>query len=102
MLLLTFALGAVLILANTAIHGAAMVAGRGRIRPERRVDDGGIPVRVGRHYYASTGYNLVQTVAGFLPVAEGTLVIYTNRTSTDQLEGFGASAKRSRPQAHGR
>jgi len=56
---------------------------------------GGIPVRVGRHYYASTGYNLVQTVAGFLPVAEGTLVIYTNRTSTDQLEGFGAGAKRS-------
>lgn len=56
---------------------------------------GDISVRVGRHFYASTGYNLVQTVTGFLPVPEGTLVVYTNRTSTDQLEGFGAGAKRS-------
>jgi len=26
-------------------------------------------------------------------VAKGTLAIYTNRTSTDQVEGFGSSAK---------
>jgi len=30
-----------------------------------------------------------------LPVPEGTLVVYTNRTSTDQVAGFGGGAKRS-------
>lgn len=48
-----------------------------------------------RHYYVSTGYNIEQAIAGLLPVKEGTLVIYTNRTSTDQLAGFGSAAKRT-------
>ena len=30
----------------------------------------------------------------FLPVDEGTLVIYTNDTSTDQVAGIGGGAKR--------
>jgi hypothetical protein len=42
----------------------------------------------------STGYNAVQAVAGFLPVAEGTVVVYTNHTFTDQVAGFGGSMKR--------
>jgi hypothetical protein len=36
-----------------------------------------------------------QAMAGFLPVSEGTLVWYVNRTSTDQVTGFGGGAKRS-------
>jgi hypothetical protein len=50
---------------------------------------------VQRHYYVSTGYNAEQAIVGFLPVGEGTLVIYTNHTSTDQVAGFGGSAKRA-------
>ncbi len=48
-----------------------------------------------RQFYASGGYNSVQALAGFFPVKEGTLVVYTNRTSTDQVAGFGGGAKRS-------
>jgi hypothetical protein len=55
----------------------------------------GTVVIVQRHYYVSTGYNAEQAIVGFLPVAEGTLVIYTNHTSTDQVAGFGGSAKRA-------
>ena len=33
-------------------------------------------------------------MAGFLPVQEGTVVIYTNHTFTDQVAGFGGSMKR--------
>ena len=50
---------------------------------------------VQRQFYASNGYNVEQAVAGFLPVRDGTLVVYTNHTSTDQVAGFGGSAKRS-------
>lgn len=48
-----------------------------------------------RHYYVSRGHNSVQEVAALLPVEEGTLAVYVNRTSTDQVGGFGASAKRA-------
>ena len=34
-------------------------------------------------------------MTAFLPVKEGTLVVYTNHTSTDQVAGFGGGAKRS-------
>lgn len=56
---------------------------------------GGSLVTVQRQYYASTGYNAVQAIVGFLPADDGTLVVYTNHTSTDQVAGFGGSAKRS-------
>jgi len=56
---------------------------------------GGTLVSVQRHYYVSTGYNTEQAIAGFLPAEGGTLVIYTNHTSTDQVAGFGGGAKRS-------
>lgn len=48
-----------------------------------------------RQYYVSGGFNVEQAIAGFLPVSEGTLVVYQNRTSTDQVEGFGGGTKRS-------
>lgn len=49
---------------------------------------------VQRQYYVSTGYNAEQAIAGFLPVREGTFVLYSNHTFTDQVEGFGGSMKR--------
>ncbi len=57
--------------------------------------DGDVHAIMQRQYYASQGYNVEQAVAGFFPVEEGTLVVYVNRTSTDQVAGFGGSAKRS-------
>ena len=57
--------------------------------------DGAVRAVVQRQYYASTGYNAEQAVAGFLPVQEGTVVVYTNHTFTDQVAGFGGSTKRS-------
>jgi hypothetical protein len=48
-----------------------------------------------RQFYVSRGYNTEQAIAAFIPVSEGTLVAYTNRTSTDKVEGFGGSTKRS-------
>jgi len=50
---------------------------------------------VQRQYYVSRGYNVEQAAAGFIPVQEGTLVVYANHTSTDQVAGFGGGAKRS-------
>jgi hypothetical protein len=50
---------------------------------------------VQRQFYVSRGYNCEQAIAAFIPVAEGTAVFYINRTSTDQVSGFGGGAKRS-------
>ena len=49
---------------------------------------------VQRHYYVSTGYNGQQTVAGFLPVQGGTLVVCAAHVFTDQVAGFGGAVKR--------
>lgn len=56
---------------------------------------GGAIAAVQRQYYVSRGYNVEQAAVGFVPVQEGTLVVYANHTSTDQVAGFGSSAKRS-------
>jgi hypothetical protein len=48
-----------------------------------------------RQYYVSGSYNVGQALVGLLPVDQGTLVVYLNRTSTDQVAGFGGSTKRS-------
>jgi hypothetical protein len=48
-----------------------------------------------RQYYVTASYNVVQILAGFLPVKDGTLVVYVNRTSTNQVTGFGGSTKRT-------
>jgi len=57
--------------------------------------DGEAWLLASRQFYVTASYNVVQIVAGFLPVQGGTLVIYVNRTSTDQVTGFGGSTKRT-------
>lgn len=59
------------------------------------VPDGDAWVVVQRHFYVSAGYNCLQATAAFVPVKDGTAVFYGNRTSTDQVSGFGGGAKRS-------
>lgn len=58
-------------------------------------EEGAARVVAQRQYYVSTTYNAEQAVAGFLPVQEGTAVVYTNHTFTDQVAGFGGSIKRN-------
>ncbi|MFP8876416.1 MAG: hypothetical protein VCB99_05795 [Myxococcota bacterium] len=59
------------------------------------VREGDYFVSVQRQFYVSRGYNVEQSLSGLAPSSNGTLVIYTNRTISDQLEGFGASMRRS-------
>jgi hypothetical protein len=46
-----------------------------------------------RHYYTSHDYNSLQQGVTALPTKDGTLVITLVRVSTDQVAGFGSSAK---------
>ncbi len=48
-----------------------------------------------RQFYVSGSYNAEQALAGLLPVNQGTLVVYVNRTSTDQVTGLGGRSKRA-------
>ena len=57
--------------------------------------DGDAYVLAQRQYYVSRGYNVTQALAAFLPVEEGTVVVYVNRTSTEQVMGLGGGSKRS-------
>jgi hypothetical protein len=57
------------------------------------LDDSAVLVQ--RQYYVSRGYNAEQAIVAFLPVDQGTLVIDANKTSTDQVAGFGGNAKRA-------
>jgi hypothetical protein len=57
--------------------------------------DDGTYVFADRHYYVSRSHNAVQAIAGIFPVAEGALVLYANRTFTDQLGGFAAGTKQA-------
>jgi len=59
------------------------------------VPDGDAYVLVQRQFYVSSGYNAEQAVAALLPSKGGTIVVYANRTSTDQITGFGGGTKRS-------
>jgi hypothetical protein len=59
------------------------------------VPEGDAWVVAQRQFYVSAGYNCEQAISAFLPMKTGTLVVYTNRTSTDQVTGFGGGAKRS-------
>jgi hypothetical protein len=49
---------------------------------------------VRREFYVSAGYNAEQTIAGFLPVEGGTIVVYTSHAFTDQVAGASGSVKR--------
>jgi hypothetical protein len=59
------------------------------------ITDGNAWVIVQRMYYVSTGFNSVQAIAALVPVQGGTVMAYVNRTSTDQVAGFGGGTKRS-------
>ena len=48
-----------------------------------------------RKFYVSGSYNVEQATLGFFPVKEGTLVAYANRTSSDQVTGFGGGGKKA-------
>lgn len=56
--------------------------------------DGPNRALVRRQFYASTGYNGEQSVAGFLPVQGATVVVFVSHAFTDQVTGFGGSVKR--------
>ena len=72
-------------------HGApTIVLTQGLVIPD---GDGFLAMQ--RQFYVSEGFNAEQAVAGILPAQGGTIVIYMNHTSTDQVSGFGGSAKRS-------
>ena len=58
------------------------------------VPDGSAYALVKRQFYASTSYNGEQAVVGFLPVPEGTVVVFTSHAFTDQVTGVGGSMKR--------
>jgi hypothetical protein len=49
---------------------------------------------VDRHFYASHEYNSLQQGVAALPTKDGMVVTYLGRVSTDQVTGFGSSAKR--------
>jgi len=57
--------------------------------------DGAAYALARRQDYASTSYNGEQSVAGFLPVSDGTVVVLASHAFTDQVTGFGGSMKRS-------
>jgi hypothetical protein len=57
--------------------------------------DGAARAVARREYYVSTGYNTEQSIAGFLPVEGGTIVVYMSHVFTDQVAGTGGSLKRS-------
>jgi hypothetical protein len=59
------------------------------------VPDGDAYLVMQRQFYVSEGFNCEQAVAAFLPAQGGTVVVYSNHTSTDQVAGFGGGAKRS-------
>jgi hypothetical protein len=59
------------------------------------IPDGAAWIVLQRQFYVSTGYNIEQAIAAFLPTQSGTIVLYANRTSTDQITGFGGDMKRS-------
>ena len=46
-----------------------------------------------RHFYTSHEYDSLQAVGGAWPKGDGSLIVYMYRISTDQVGGFGSSAK---------
>jgi len=55
--------------------------------------DGDGYVAADRHFYASHEYNSLQAVGGVWPKGDSSLIVYLYRISTDQVGGFGSSAK---------
>jgi hypothetical protein len=55
--------------------------------------DGDTYMTADRHFYTSHEYNSLQAVGGVWPKGDSSLVVYLYRISTDQVGGFGSSAK---------
>ena len=55
--------------------------------------DGDTYLTADRHIYTSHEYNSLQAVGGVWPKGDSSLVVYLYRISTDQVGGFGSSAK---------
>ena len=72
-------------------HGTPVIA----LTHAAYIPDGNAFVIAQRMFYVSASFNCEQAIAALLPVQNGTVVVYGNRTSTDQVEGWGGSAKRS-------
>lgn len=56
--------------------------------------ENGAYLAVGRHFYASQGYNVEQELGMLIPSEKGTLVALITRASSDEVAGFGSSTKR--------
>jgi hypothetical protein len=48
-----------------------------------------------RQFYVEHSYNSLFLLAGVMPMSGGTIVLYSNRTFTDQVAGFGSGLRRS-------
>lgn len=59
------------------------------------VPNGGAFLVLQRQFYVSEGFNCEQAIVALLPVEGGTMVIFSNHTSTDKVEGFPNGIKRS-------
>ena len=57
--------------------------------------EGNVYVFSERHFYVSRSHNSVHGIGGAFPVENGTVLAYVQRTSTDQVAGFGRSTKRA-------
>jgi len=57
--------------------------------------EGAGEVVLARQFYVGHSYNSNQLAIACLPYRDGSLVLYANRTFTDQVAGFGGSLKRS-------
>jgi hypothetical protein len=55
--------------------------------------DGDTYLASDRHFYTSHEYNSLQAVGGVWPKGDSSLLVYLYRISTDQVGGFGSSAK---------
>jgi len=49
---------------------------------------GGVAFAAERQFYVGHSYNSLQILAGLIPIEGRTLLVYLNRTSTDQVAGF--------------
>lgn len=55
--------------------------------------EGAARIVIQRQFYVSRSYNGQQAIAGFFAVPQGTLVVYTSHTFTDQVSGIGGATK---------
>ena len=62
---------------------------------ELRRRDAGAAIGADVHFYASREYNAMLTLIGVLPYGEEWMVFSINHTFTDQVQGFGSSARRA-------